>query len=75
MEQKIIFIKVVEIKTKEGKKYFKCNFLTDDYVYHEQFIDSDLMEKVVNKRLEPLKVYKATFRADKEMKLHLNDIN
>lgn len=74
MERKIIFIKVVEIKTKENKKYFKCNFLTDDFEYHENFIDSGLMEKIVNLKLEPLKVYKGIFRIDKDMKLHLNDI-
>lgn len=74
MEQKIIFIKVYEIKTKEGKKYFKVNFLTEDFEYHEQFVDSELMEKIVNKKYEPLGVYKAKFRIDKDMKLHLNDI-
>lgn len=75
MEQKIIFLKVVEIKTKEGNKYFKIHFLTDDFEYHEQFINSDLMDKIVNRKMQALNVYKAMFRMDKDMKLHLNDIN
>lgn len=75
MKQKIIFLKVIEIKTKEGNKYFKVNFLTDDFEYHEQFIDTDLMDKVITKKFEPLKVYEGTFRIDKDLKMHLKDIN
>jgi len=74
MESKIIFLKVIEISGKEGKKYFKCFFLTDGYEPHDSFIDSDLMAKIVNKKYQPLNVYKGIFKMDKEMKLHLIDV-
>lgn len=70
-----MFLKVFEIKTKEGKKYFKCDFLTEDLEYHNMFISADLMQKCIDKGFKSLGYYKATFKEDKEMKLHLVDIN
>lgn len=75
MEQKIVFIKVKEFKSKDGDKFFKCLFLTDNLEPHEQYISSDLMSKIVNNKYEALHVYKGLFGIDKDMKLHLNDIN